>query len=138
MKLYFQGAHLPTYRNLIKETGVGSSSLSYLGLRNRTNFGKPWLISKYFPEGHSLFVDSGCQVLNNDKEPRYTTEELKEIADHYYSWVSQNINEIEIYSEFDALQLGKGYIEERRDSVRDELFDKFCSAYKPNIFVVWF
>lgn len=123
---------MPTYRNLIKEMGVASSSLSYLGLRNRTNFGKPWKVSKYFPEGHSLFVDSGCATLNNDKEPRYTDKELKEIADHYYSWVSDNIAQIEIYSEFDALQLGKGYIEGRRDSVRGELFDKFLPVWRPD------
>lgn len=132
MKLYFQGAHLPTYRNLIKEMGVGSSSLSYLGLRNRTNFGNPWNVSKYFPEGHSLFVDSGCQTLNTAKEQKYTNEELLGIAEHYYAWVAENINQIEIYSEFDALQLGGGYLEERRDSVRDQLFDKFLPIWRPD------
>lgn len=132
MKLYHQGSHLPTYRNLIKETGTPSSSLSYLGLRNRTNFGKPWLVSKYFPDGHSLFVDSGCQTLNTAKEQKYTNEELREIADHYYEWVASNINEIEIYTEFDALQLGDGYIEERRDSARELLFDKFVPVWHPS------
>lgn len=130
MKIFFQGSHLPTYRNLIKETGVGSSSLSYLGLRNRTNFNKPWLVTKYFPEGHSLFVDSGCQVLNNEKEPRYTNEELREIAEHYYQWVEQNIDNIEIYSEFDAVQLGKPFIEIKRDSVRGLMFDKFLPIWR--------
>jgi hypothetical protein len=126
------GSHLPTYRNIIKETGTPSSSLSYLGLRKRTNFNNPWKVSKYFPENHSLFVDSGCQVLNTEKEPRYTNEELKEIANHYYSWIADNIQQIEIYSEFDALQLGKNYIEERRDSVREELFDKFLPIWRPD------
>lgn len=111
---------------------MGSSSLSYMGLRNRTNFGKPWKVSKYFPEGHALFVDSGCQALNNAKEQKYTNEELREIADHYYSWISDNIAHIEIYSEFDALQLGKGYIEERRDSVRGDLYDKFLPIWRPD------
>lgn len=109
---------------------MGSSSLSYLGLRNRTNFGKPWLVSKYFPEGHSLFVDSGCQTLNNSKEQKYTNEELKEIAQHYYSWVEQNIDNIEIYSEFDALQLGKSFIEGKRESVRELMFDKFLPIWR--------
>lgn len=103
-----------------------------MGLRNRTNFGKPWLVSKYFPEGHALFVDSGCATLNNDKEPRYTNDELKEIADHYYSWIADNIEQIEIYSEFDALQLGKGYIENVRDTVREGLFDKFLPIWRPD------
>jgi len=109
---------------------VGSSSLSYLGLRNRTNFGKPWLVSKYFPEGHSLFVDSGCQTLNNAKEQKYTNAELKEIAEHYYSWVEQNIDNIEIYSEFDALQLGKSFIESHRESARELMFDKFLPIWR--------
>lgn len=131
MKLYFGGSHLPTYRNLIKETGTPWSSLSYLGLRKRTNFNNPWNISKYFPEEHSLFVDSGCQVLNSAKEQKYTNEELREIADHYYGWVAANINEIEIYTEFDALQLGSSYIEQRRDSHRELLFDKFVPVWHP-------
>lgn len=131
MKLYFGGSHLPTYRNLIKETGTPWSSLSYLGLRKRTNFNNPWNISKYFPDGHSLFVDSGCQVLNSAKEQKYTNEELREIADHYYGWVADNIDSIEIYTEFDALQLGNGFIEERRDSVRELLFDKFVPVWHP-------
>lgn len=131
MKYYFSGAHLPTYRNLIKEMNVGSSSLSYMGLRNRTNFGKPWKVSKYFPEGHSLFVDSGCQALNTAKEQKYTNEELLEIAEHYYGWIADNINDIEIYTEFDALQLGDRYLEERRDSLRELLFDKFVPVWHP-------
>lgn len=129
MKIYFQGAELPTYRNLIKETGTKSSSLSYLGLRKRTKFTKPWLVSKNFPEGHSLFVDSGCQTLNNDKEPRFSDDELHDIAEHYYGWVRQNLGDIEMFSEFDARQLGKGFLQEQRDSLRDIEFDKFLPIW---------
>lgn len=77
-------------------------------------------------------MDSGCQTLNIAKEQKYTNEELREIADHYYEWVASNINEIEIYTEFDALQLGDGYIEERRDSARELLFDKFVPVWHPS------
>jgi hypothetical protein len=104
--------------------------LSYLGLRKRTNFANPWKVSKYFPKGHSLFVDSGCQILNSAKEQQYSNEELREIADHYYSWVEQNIEDIEIYSEFDALQLGQMFIEIKRDSVRELMFDKFLPIWR--------
>jgi len=76
-------------------------------------------------------VDSGCQVLNSAKEQKYSNEELKEIAEHYYGWVAENINEIEIYTEFDALQLGMGYLEEIRDSLRDVMFDKFVPVWHP-------
>ena len=77
-------------------------------------------------------MDSGCQTLNIAKEQKYTNEELREVADHYYEWVASNINEIEIYTEFDALQLGDGYIEERRDSARELLFDKFVPVWHPS------
>lgn len=130
MRLYFQGSELPTYRNHIVDNGVDSSSLSYLGLRKRTKFTKPWLIKDKFPEGHHLFVDSGCSVLNNAKEAKYSNDELSEIADHYYRWIDQNIQHIEIYSEFDATQLGRGYIGGRRDSVRDVMFDKFLPIWR--------
>lgn len=131
MRLYYQGAELPTYRNHIIENGIDSSSLSYLGLRKRTKFTKPWLIKDKFPVGHHMFVDSGCSVLNNEKgEAKYTNVELQEIASHYYSWISDNIEQIEIYSEFDATQLGRGYIAEKRESVREQLFDKFLPIWR--------
>lgn len=87
-------------------------------------------MSKYFPEGHALFVDSGCQTLNTAKEQKYTNAELKEIAKHYYSWIEQNIDNIEIYSEFDALQLGRPFIESVRESVRELMFDKFLPIWR--------
>lgn len=131
MRLYYQGSELPTYRNHIVDNGIDSSSLSYLGLRKRTKFTKPWLIKDKFPEGHHLFVDSGCSVLNNEKgEAKYTNEELSQIGDHYYQWVDQNIAQVELYSEFDATQLGRGYIDSRRDSVRDLMFDKFLPIWR--------
>jgi hypothetical protein len=76
-------------------------------------------------------VDSGCQVLNSAKENKYTNDELRGIAKHYYEWVADNINEIELYSEFDALQLGTQYLETRREMPRELLFDKFLPIWHP-------
>lgn len=129
MILYYSGAELPTYRNLIKKSGVPGSSMNYMALRKRTKFKKPWLISNYFPEGHKIFVDSGCGSLNNKEENIYDNEELREIADHYYSWIDSNIESIQYYAEFDAMQLGKGYIESARESRRDIYFDKFVPIW---------
>lgn len=129
MRIYFQGAELPTYRNLIKETGTDSSSLSFLGLVNRTKNYSTWDITKYFPAEHHLFVDSGCQVLNNAKEQKYTHDELRAVASSYYAWIRTNISSIELYSEFDSVQLGRGYIESQRDTVRDIEFDKFLPIW---------
>jgi len=127
--IYYQGAELPTYRNLIKEMNIQSSSLSYMGLRKRTKFSKPWLVSNYFPENHKLFVDSGCSVLNNAKEQQYDDEELRAIAEHYYLWVDSNIGNLEYYTEFDAIQLGQTGIETFREQRRDIAFDKLVPVW---------
>jgi len=129
MILYYQGLELPTYRNIIKEMKVPGSSISYMALRKRTKFRKPWLLKNYMPEGHRVLVDSGCGALNNSKEQLYENKELREIAEHYYSWVSDNIEYIDFYTEFDALQLGKGFIEEYRDSARGQFYDKLVPIW---------
>src|SRR5579859_856774 len=103
---------------------VGGSSLSFLGLRKRTKFTNPWLVNNYFPENHNLFVDSGCSTLNNSKEVKYNNDDLRAIGEHYYQWVSENIDGITLYSEFDAIQLGRGWLESYRESARDVLWDK--------------
>lgn len=128
MKLYFQGGHLPTYRNILKESGVRDISLSYFGLRQRTKFTKGWDISKYFPD-QNVFVDSGCSTINSEKEQKYTDDELRDIAEHYYRWITDNIGNIEYYTEFDARSLGSSFLEEKRDSLRDSLDSKFIPIW---------
>lgn len=127
MKLYFQGGDIPTYRNLMKENSVGSISLSYFGLRRRTKFTKGWDISKYFPT-ESVFVDSGCATING-KENDYTDEALRDIRDHYYQWVYDNIERIEYFTEFDAIQLGT--------SVGPEIKDKLLQDYPDKFLPIW-
>lgn len=108
---------------------IQSSSLSYMGLRKRTKFSKPWLVKNYFPEGHKLFVDSGCSVINNNKEQLYDDAELRGIAEHYYQWVDSNIGDLEYYTEFDALQLGARSIEAFREQRRDIAYDKLVPVW---------
>lgn len=127
MRIYYQGSELPTYRNTIFANGVDSSSLSYMGLRKRTKFTKGWDIKKYFPEGHHLFVDSGCSVLNNSEEKKYSNKELRDIAEHYYSWLGENLDAIELFSEFDVLQLGHEFLEEMRNNFNDD----YCAKVLP-------
>lgn len=112
----------------MKECGVKDISLSYMGLRQRTKFTKGWDISKYFPD-QKIFVDSGCATINSEKEQKYTNDELREIAEHYYSWIHDNIESIAYYTEFDAQQLGGTFLEEQRDSLRELAFDKFVPIW---------
>lgn len=128
MRIYHAGSELPTYRNLIKEMNV-SSSLSYLGLNKRIKKMDNWDIRKYFPAEHHLFVDSGCQVLNNAKEEKYTQEELREIANQYYDWIDQRNGDIDLFSEFDALQLGRTFLQQARA--------RFLGNPNPHFLPIW-
>jgi hypothetical protein len=46
MRLYFGGAEIGSHRRLLDEYGVKHVALSYMGLRQRTQMKKPWLISE--------------------------------------------------------------------------------------------
>lgn len=117
---------MPTYRKILIENNVQDVGLSYFGLRNRTKFTRGWDISKYFPN-QNVFVHSG---VNNEKlQEKYTNDELREIAEHYYSWVNDNIESIKYYTEFDARQLGNSFLEEQRNSLREIAFDKFVPIW---------
>jgi hypothetical protein len=111
------------------DCGILDISLSYFGLRRRTKFTKPWLIQDKFKSNQNIFIDSGCHTINSAKEQVYTNEELKGIAEHYYSWITDNISEIEIYSEFDSTQLGDKFIEGYRGSVQSISPDKFLPIW---------
>lgn len=114
----------------MKENNIDNISLSYFGLRRRTKFTKGWDISKYFPT-ENVFVDSGCATING-KENDYSEYELRAIAEHYYSWVYDNIGAIEYFTEFDAQQLGDSFLKEQRNSIPDAYRDKFVPIWQPN------
>lgn len=114
---------------MMKECGITDISLSYFGLRERTKFTKGWDLNKYFEDNHNIFIDSGCHTINSAKEQKYTNEELRYIGDHYYSWIRDNIDSIEFYTEFDALQLGKEYVEEQRLRISSTGSSKFLPIW---------
>lgn len=119
MLFYYGGSEIPSHRNLLAGQHVTHVALSYMGLRRRTKFTKPWLLEEHYPPDTSIFLDSGCHTLNRPgvDVPR---EEIQEIADHYDSFVEQNIGRIAAYTEFDALPMGKDWIHGRREHLHDE------------------
>jgi hypothetical protein len=104
------------------EMNVKDVSLNFMGMRQRVK--NLWQLDKKFDSTLNIFVDSGCQTLNNAKEGKYSNDDVRALGNQYYQWVSSNIDRIEYFSEFDSYQLGAGYIESNRDSWRDQLFDK--------------
>lgn len=130
MRLYFGGGEIGTHRTLLQEAGVKNVSMSYMGLRRRVKFAKPWLIDGHFEDGVSVFLDSGAYTVNHDEDPNL--DELAEIYEHYTDFVMANLDRIDLVSEFDALPLGIDWIEEQRDAFWRTLpREKFMAIWHP-------
>ncbi|MEV6313579.1 hypothetical protein AB0M10_33960 [Streptomyces sp. NPDC051840] len=113
MIFYFTGTEIPSHRTLCAAEDVPHVGMSYMGLRRRVKFSKPWSIAEHYPPQQSVFLDSGCHTLNR-AGVEVTTEEIQDIADHYDQFVEQNIDRVQAYTEFDALPMGRDWIEARR------------------------
>jgi hypothetical protein len=130
VELYFGGSEIPGWRKMLAEEGVENVSLSYMGLRRRTKFSRPWLIADHYLEGQKVFLDSGAYTVNKADDDKYSVGELKEIAAHYEAFVQQNIDSLNMVSEFDAVVLGREWIEARREDFWEDLpEDKFLPIW---------
>ena len=131
MRLYFGGAEIGSHRSILEEQDIRNVSMSYMGLRRRVKFSRPWLIKDKFPDSMSLFLDSGAYTLNVADEER-TEDEIEEIFEHYVDFVNANIDRVEMVSEFDVLTMGLEWIEEQRDSVWSQIpREKFMAVWHP-------
>ncbi|MGI5515224.1 hypothetical protein [Streptomyces sp. CA-106131] len=113
MIFYFAGAEIPSHRRLLTDENVPHVGMSYMGLRRRVKFSKPWLINDHYTPDQSVMLDSGCHTLNRTGV-EVTHEEIQDIADHYDAFVEQNLDRVQAYTEFDALPMGRDWIEDRR------------------------
>lgn len=109
--IYYSGAEIPGWRRLMAENGVGHAAFSYMGLRRRTKFVKPWLIREKVKEPVSLLLDSGAHTVN----ARPDLYSPKMLMEHYERFVAANIADVEAVLDFDVLSLG---IEARREHLR--------------------
>ncbi|MFD3563929.1 hypothetical protein ACFWVU_30340 [Streptomyces sp. NPDC058686] len=119
MLFYFAGAEIPSHRNLLAHEAVPHVGMSYMGLRRRVKFTKPWPITEHFGPDQSVFLDSGCHTLNRPGV-EVTDDEIRDIADHYDHFVEQNLDRVQAYVEFDALPMGRDWIESRRSHLAHE------------------
>lgn len=119
MIFYFAGAEIPSHRNLLTAEKAPHVGMSYMGLRRRVKFSKPWLLADHYPPEQSVFLDSGCHTLNRPGV-EVTQSEIQDIADHYDEFVEQNVDRVQAYTEFDALPMGRDWIQARRQHLDPE------------------
>lgn len=119
MIFYFAGTEIPSHRSLCAAENVPHVGMSYMGLRRRVKFAKPWSIAEHYTPQQSVLLDSGCHTLNR-AGVEVTPEEIQDIADHYDTFVEQNLGRVQAYTEFDALPMGRAWIEARRQHLDPE------------------
>lgn len=122
MKIFFSGTEIPGHRKFLAEQQIENVSLSYVGLRRRTKFSKPWLVETNYPEFQNVFLDSGAYTVNKSPED-YSQGELDDIYTGYLRFIEQNIAHLSIVTEFDSLALGRDWIEAQREDYFDDLPD---------------
>ena len=131
MFLYFGGAEIPGWRNLLADEGVDHVALSYMGLRRRLKKNpNPGMVTDKFPDFQKVFLDSGAYTVNKADDDTYTQAELKDLAAQYMAFVQDNIDRVEMVSEFDALPLGRDWINAAREDFWNDIpDDKFLPIW---------
>jgi hypothetical protein len=130
VRLYFGGAEIGSHRNLLDEAGVQHVAMSYMGLRRRVKFSRPWMIKDKFPSYMSVFLDSGAYTVNADDS--IESAEIEEINEHYVDFVNANLDRVDLVSEFDAMTMGLEWIEEQRDIFWSKIPpEKFMAIWHP-------
>lgn len=147
MKYYFGGSEIQSWRNLLVEQNVPTVSLSYVGLKRRMKkTADNWDIASNYPEAQSVFLDSGAYTLNKEGAD-YSFQNAIDLSTSYLEYVSNNIDRIDLVSEFDARILGTDHIASVRESFYNSLppekfmpiwhvedgqseLDRLCSEYE--------
>ncbi|MFE5853253.1 hypothetical protein ACFQ61_08535 [Streptomyces sp. NPDC056500] len=119
MIFFFAGAEIPSHRALLAAQSIPHVGMSYMGLRRRVKFTKPWSIPDHYTPEQAVLLDSGCHTLNRPGV-EIAAEEVEAIADHYDRFVEQNVEHVQAYVEFDALSMGQDWIEARRQHLHPE------------------
>lgn len=130
MKYYFGGSEIKSWRDLLIAQHVPTVSLSYVGLRRRHKSSTDkWKISSNYPKFQRIFLDSGAYTLNREGSD-YTKEQATELLENYISFLLENIDAIEMVSEFDAQVLGQKALKDLRVNAYDEIPpDKFMPVW---------
>lgn len=111
--MYFAGAEIGTHRSLFSDNGVLNVALSYVGLRRRVKFSRPWRVRDKFESHVNVFLDSGAYTVNLDEKT--DPSEVEDVYEHYKQFVLENLDDVHMVSEFDALPLGLEWIERERN-----------------------
>lgn len=128
MRLYFGGAEVPGWRSLLAAEQVPAVSLSFIGLTRRVKHTENWRLADKFPEDQKIFLDSGAYSLNREGAD-FSDADAMGLWVKYLEFVTANLDRIDVFSEFDALQLGAGWRSEMCAKLALLAADKFMPIW---------
>lgn len=114
-RLYFAGAEVPGWRNLLAEEGAKNVALSFTNLRPRLPKKKPYLLADRFPDDQRILLDSGAyatktKTLNHDDH-----------MEAYKAFVMQNLDRLDLVTEYDPEGVSPDWIQGWRQDFWDDL-----------------
>lgn len=128
-QLYFMGAEQKGWQRLLLAEGVHNLGISFTYFYRkvkRTNWELPQL-----PSGTSVLLDSGGFGANKDPG-RYDPDGWREYESAYCEFVEDNLDSIDIVSEFDLQSIGYDHIKGMRETFWDGLGSKFMPIWHPS------
>lgn len=127
--LYFQGAEQRGWQRLLLAEGVRNLGISFTYFYRKVKRSN-WELPS-FPEGTSVLLDSGAFGAN--KNPGQMDDNgWREYETAYCEFVEDNLDDIEIVTEFDLQALGYDHIKGMRETFWDGLGPKFMPIWHPH------
>ena len=126
--LFYAGCENSEWRSLLAELGVTNVSLSYVGLSKRVKFARPWTIADHFSAETHVLLDAGGYSFNK-ADAEVTEEEAMDMATRYMAFVTENIDHVDLVTEFDANILGRDWLQAMREDYYDGIGDKFVPVW---------
>jgi hypothetical protein len=129
VKLFFAGAENSEWRKFLAEEDISNVSMSFVKLCDRVKFARPWTIADHFPDSQHVLLDAGGYSYNKE-DSGVTEDQAMEMANKYMAFVADNIDAVELVTEFDANILGNDWLEGMREDFYDDLpDDKFIPVW---------
>lgn len=122
MQIYFGGGEVPKFLKVLSDNGAPPVSISFTTL-HPANYHS---LSSYSGD---VLLDSGAYSYNRPDSAK-TYEDAYEDASRYTSFISANLSNVHLITEFDAKQLGQDMIEDFRSNFYNSLpAEKFMPVW---------
>lgn len=125
MKIYYSGAEIPGWRRVLADNGAEHAALSFMGLRRRTKFIRPWLIREKIAEPLRLLLDSGAYTIN----AKPAAHPVAAIMTQYEQFAEANAADIDYALDLDVVSLGAGAREAHRERMARAVGDKLVPVW---------